>query len=138
MKKHFVTFFSPGTFVAENTIKSIDSWDVTKAVEMARNIKERHGATPYGFQFSTRERKDDELDSRVIERSGIYYLGGRVLTICQLEEMNDPRNDILISNMKFNGWEKVIQNDNSWRWTQCLQEGDIVLEWNSTHSVRRE
>ena len=129
MKKHFVTFFSPGTFVAEDTTRSIDSWDVNKAKEMAKSIKERYGATPYGFQFSTRERKDDELDSKVIQRSGMYYLGGKVLTVSQLEKMNDPKNKILISNMKCNGWKRVIQNNNSWRWTQPLEKGDKVLDF---------
>ena len=69
MKKHFVTFFSPGTFVSETTEKEIDSWDVEKAKELARSIKERHGATPYGFRFITRSRNDDELDSKVSDRS---------------------------------------------------------------------
>lgn len=28
MEAHFVTFFSPGTFVAEDTTKPIDSWNL--------------------------------------------------------------------------------------------------------------
>ena len=58
----------------ESTEKEIDSWDVKKAMEMARSIKERHGATPYGFRFSTRERRDDELDSKTVAHSGMYFL----------------------------------------------------------------
>jgi hypothetical protein len=54
MKKHFVIFFSPGTFMAETTAKTIESWDTGKAIEMAREIKERYDATPYGFCFTTR------------------------------------------------------------------------------------
>ena len=80
MKKHFVTFLSPGTFVAEESTKPIDSWDVDKAVKMARSIKERHNARPYGFQFSTRERGPDDLDSKVTKQSGVYWLGGKVET----------------------------------------------------------
>jgi len=74
VKKHFVIYFSPGRFIAEQTSKPIDSWDIEKAIEMSKGIKERYGAVPYGFCFTTRERNDDELDSREIERSGIYYL----------------------------------------------------------------
>ena len=42
MKAHFVTFSSPGTFVHEETTKPIGSWDTEKAIEMAREITERH------------------------------------------------------------------------------------------------
>ena len=69
MKKHFVTFYSPGTFVAEQTTKPIDSWDVELAVSMSGEIKERYGALPYGFQFSTRERGENDLDSHEVETS---------------------------------------------------------------------
>ena len=48
MEKHFVTFYSPGTFAAETSRKPIESWDVDKAVAMSKEIKERHGALPYG------------------------------------------------------------------------------------------
>ncbi len=34
MEKHFVTFLSPGTFVAEDRTLPIDSWDVNKAQEI--------------------------------------------------------------------------------------------------------
>ncbi len=74
MKKHFVTFLSPGTFVHEETTNPIDSWDVEKACNMAHKIVERHASRPFAFQFSTRERKDDELDSRVVKESGRYFL----------------------------------------------------------------
>ena len=127
MQKHFVTFFSPGTFMAESTTKKIDSWDVKKAVKMAKAVTERYGAKPYGFQFSTRERGPDDLDSKVSKESGMYFLGGRVWTLAELEKKADPKEEILRSNMRCNGWDRVVVNDNSWRWTQPLDEGDEVL-----------
>ena len=129
MKKHFVTFYSPGTFVSENTVKEIDSWDVEKAKEMARNIKERHGATPYGFRFSTRERGDNDLDSKTVKYSGMYFLGGKVRHIDFIILENNPDEKILISNMKMNGWDRVVENTNSWKITQPLEKDDVVLDW---------
>lgn len=127
MKQNFVTFYSPGTFVAEQTTKPIDSWNVDLAVSMSSEIKERHGALPYGFQFSTRERGENDLDSHEAERSPFYYLGGEVFTVEQLKEIGNPDDHILISNMECNGWNKVIVNTNSWKWTQPLKDSDVVL-----------
>lgn len=129
MKKHFVTFFSPGTFLAEEDTKPIDSWDVDKAVEMSKSITQRYYAKPYGFRFSTRGREEGDLDSKVIATSHMYYLGGEVLTLREIEKRKDPKDSILISNMKANGYNKVVVNTNSYKWTQPLQKGDIVLKY---------
>lgn len=128
MRANFVTFYSPGTFVAEQTTKPVDGWDVDTAIEMSRSIKERYGAVPYGFQFSTRARSDGDLDSKEIERSPMYYLGGRVETVEEVAARNDPKERILLQNMRCNGWNSIIINENSWRWTQPLNDGDVVLE----------
>lgn len=130
MRKHFVTFYSPGTFVAEQTTKPIDLWDVATAVKMSKAINERYGALPYGFRFSTRERGDADLDSKEACSSPMYYLGGRVETVETIEARANPNERILLSNMKCNGWDRVIVNDNSWRWTQPLDKNDIVLTAN--------
>lgn len=129
MEKHFVTFYSPGTFISETTVKEIDSWDVDKAVKMADDITERHAATPYGFRFSTRTRKDDELDSKESVTSKMYYLGGTVETLSEVEARNDPKEAILRTNMRVNGWGKIITNTNSWRTTQPFLEGDVLLDY---------
>lgn len=129
MKKHFVTFYSPGSFVSETTEKEIDSWDVEKAKEMARNIKERHGATPYGFRFSTRGREDNELDSKILNRSNMYYLGGKIRHLDFIIIENNPDEKTLIWNMKMNGWDRVVENTNSYKITQPLEKDDVVLDW---------
>ena len=134
MKKHFVIFFSPGTLFAEQTEKPIYGWDITEAMEMAKTIKERYNATPYAFCFTTRERKDDELDSKEIARSVTYFLGGEVLTLKQVKARNDPSDAILISNMKCNKWDKIVDNRNSWRCVQPLRTGDVVLPFCSFSS----
>lgn len=129
MKKHFVEFLSPGTFTSETTTKAIDSWDVEKAMEMARSIKERHSATPYGFRFLTRERDEHDLDSHVSKISGVHYLGGKVETYEQVCERNDPKEETLRWNMKINKFDRVITNTNSWKITLPLNKDDVVLDW---------
>ena len=127
MEKHYVIFMSPGTLVSETTKEEIDSWDVFVAMEMARHIKERHGATPYGFYFITKERKDWEFESKIIRESKMYYLGGVVKTLAEVEAENNPDNKILISNMKGNGYDRVIVNTNSWKITLPVKKDDVVL-----------
>jgi hypothetical protein len=120
MEKHFVIFYSPGTFVSETNEKPIDSWDVEKAKEMAKEIKQRYNAVPYGFYFVTRGRKDDELDSKVIKSSGFYYFGGthgKLLTLEEIKAQNDPDNRILINNMENNNWPVVYQTTEGWKLT---------------------
>lgn len=127
MKKHFVTFYSPGTFFSETSRAEIGSWDVDKAVELAKEIKERHGATPYGFRFLTKERTDEELDSKEVATSPMYYLGGKVFTLSDIENRNDPKDKTLLSNMRNNGYDRIIENDNSWHVVQPLHEDDVVI-----------
>lgn len=127
MEAHFVTFLSPGTFVHEETEKPIDSWNVPKAVKLARKITERYGAKPFAFQFSTRERGDKDLDSKTTKTSGRYFLGGKVLTLRQVENQM-PTETILIGNMRCNKWDKVIINTNSWKIVQPLEKNDTVLD----------
>lgn len=127
MKKNYVTFYSPGTFASETTVKEVDGWETPQAVEMSKEIIERHGAMPYGFQFTTRERKEDDFDSKETKRSNMYYLGGTVETLEEVKAKNNPDDEVLISNMECNKWKKVITNCNSYRSTFPFNEGDIVL-----------
>ena len=127
MKAYFVTFFSPGTFFSETTTKPIDSWDVDIALAMSKEINERYGATPYGFRFTTRSREDHELDSKQTDQSVMYYIGGKIETLDDIRNRADPRDNILISNMECNGWDKVWTSISGWKTTQPLNAGDIVL-----------
>ena len=137
VRQHFVEFLSPGTFVAESSTVQLASWDIEAAKQLARGIKERHGATPYGFRFLTRERGPADLDSHIAHRSHMYYLGGRVETLADVEARNDPKESILRSNMRGNGYERIIINENSWRWTQPLDKDDVVLEWDNLAAGER-
>ena len=128
MKQHFVTFYSPGTLFAETTEKPIDSWDTAVAVKMAVKISERYNAKPYGFRFTTRERGAKDLDSKVVKTSSLYYIKGKIETLEQVEARNDPKDSILVSNMRGNKWKRVVTTQTPWRWTQPLEDGDVVLQ----------
>ena len=107
-EKHYALFFSPGTFVSEQSEREIGEWDPREAVRLAGTITERHGARPYGFRFETRLVSDPILDGRggklavdpkVIRRSAMHWIDGRVLTLAEVErEMAEERN--LICNMR--------------------------------------
>lgn len=127
MQKHFVQFFSPGTMMSEMTEKPIDAWCAPTAVGMVGDIKERYSATPYGFRFITRSRGEEDLDSKITEISGMYYLGGEIFTREQVEARNDPSESILRSNMRMNGIDRIIVNKNSWMFTGPFNDGDTLL-----------
>jgi len=129
MKQHYVEFYSPGTLFAETTMKEIDSWDVDAAIAMADEIIERHGATPFGFRFVTRERTDDELDAKRTASSGMHHLGGVKLTLAQVKARRNPKDRTLISNMEVNDIPAVVENRNSWLSTQPFNEGDTLLDY---------
>lgn len=130
MKYNYVTFFSPGSFASESTRLDIDSWDVEAAKEMAHTIKERYGATPYGFQFQTQEDIPGETYKKTIASSPMYFLGGRVETYEMVLIRNDPNESILRDNMKYNGINRILINTNSYKSTWSLNDDDVVLEWS--------
>jgi hypothetical protein len=129
MKQHFVTFVSPGTFFTEQTTKEINSWDTKKAIKMAKSVLERYNATPFGFYFSTRARKNNELDSKVVNKSCMYYIGsiGKIETLEEIESRHDPEDSILISNMKGNNWDRVFTTTKGWKATLPIGKGDKVV-----------
>jgi hypothetical protein len=127
VKKHFVIFCSPGSFTSETSEYEVESWDVRVAIEKSKGITERWNAKPYGFYFVTRGRTETELNSKIIATSNMYYLGGTVETYDEVCARNDPKEEILRSNMQCNNWDKILVNTNSYKFTTYLKKGDIVL-----------
>jgi hypothetical protein len=129
MKRHYVTFMSPGTFMAESSTKQVESWDVEAAKKMAEGIEERHAAIPYCFYFSTQERGAAEWEPKQTAKSPTYYLPHcKIETLEEIEARNDPKEKILRSNMRGNGWNRVVVTTKGWRWTQPLNDDDVVLK----------
>lgn len=129
MKKHFVRFLSPGTFFTETVDREIDSWNVEAAIQMALDLHKKRGSKPFGFVFITRAREDDELDSREVDSSHVYFLGGTIQTLAEIKARNDRNDRILISNMEANDWPAVVVNTNSWKVTQPFQKDDVLLDF---------
>jgi hypothetical protein len=130
VKKHFVIFLSPGTLFSEETSKPIDKWDVALAIKMSSTIVERYSATPYGFYFLTVGRGKNDLNSKELKRSNMYYLGGKIETLKEVEARNDPKDRILLANMRCNGYDKIIVNTNSWKSTFPFDESkDVILDY---------
>ena len=96
---------------------------------MAPGIVERHGATPYGFRFSTRSRGPEDLDSSLTAKSGVYYFKGKVETLAEIEAKNDPEDEILLFNMRANEIPRVIRlSAGRYSYTQVFGEEDRMLE----------
>lgn len=136
MRKHQVTFYSPGTLFSESSTHDIDSWDTAKAVELSETVLARYNAKPYGFVFSTIIVADDvpdgeggflKVSSKEVESSGIHFLGGRLETYDDVVARNDEKESILRSNMRSNEMWVIIINDNSFRSTLPFNEGDCVV-----------
>ena len=127
--KFFVTFLSPGTLFSEPSTQEVEKWDIHAAVERAHTIVARHGATPYAFYFTTRGRNAEDLDSREMDRSCQYFLGGQIETLADVEARNDPNEDILRSNMRGNGIKRVIVNTNSFKSIMPFGDDDILLDF---------
>lgn len=140
MRKHYVTFLSPGTFFMEQSTRPLTDWNMVEAVTLAATITERHNAKPYGFYFTTQltgepvpdgEGGQLEVQEKEIARSGTYYLGGELLTVDQIAARVasgaiDLR--ILLSNMEANDWPVVIENRNSWRVTLPFTQEDVLVD----------
>jgi hypothetical protein len=144
MRKHYVTFISPGTLFNETTIRPIDSWDPKAAVTMAEAILERYDATPYAFEFSTVlsapavvvEGVVLQVSEKVIAQSGRFFLGGTIQTYDEVDLRAAPDENILRSNMRCNGWWIVITNTNSFKSTQPFDWNDVVVDATGTITTR--
>lgn len=135
-EQHFVTFVSPGTFIAETSTKPIEAWDTAMAVSMAKAVTERHGAKPYIFVFSTSivaDPVDDgrggtlKVEPREIARSCNYFIGGNVLTLDDIKARNDPKENILVENMECNDFPIVVENCNSYKGILPFRDDDCIV-----------
>lgn len=133
---HRVTFLSPGSFVSEQTSRPVLLWDIPAACEAATDVTERHGARPYGFYFTTYVTAPDvpdgmggtlKVEARETERSGMHFLGGSILTVEDVERRADPKDAILLSNMRGNDMALVCEVRNGFRSTHPFGARDVTV-----------
>lgn len=136
-RSQFVVFTSPGTFFSKQSSRLVGSWDLSEAVKLSKDIKERYGARPYTFHFETRvvsEPIDDgeggklEVQPKTVETSGQHFLGGKVYSYDEVCARNDPKEDILRSNMLCNSYWFVVENRNSYKSVQPFNSDDVVVD----------
>ena len=141
-RQEFVIFYSPGTFVSEMTTNPIAERDTKLAVQMSETVRERYNARPYGFKFETRivaepvpdgEGGELMVQPKTVATSGMYFLGGKLETLDEVEARNDPKEDILRSNMRNASSHIVCVNENGYRSTLPFTEKDVVV--NATGEI---
>lgn len=134
-RKHYVEFYSPGTFFHESSRREIESWSIAAACQMAVSIKERYDAKPYGFRFITMivaEPVPDgeggmlKVEPKEVAKSPLHYLGGTVKLYHDIADV--PENRTLRSNMRCNREPVAIENCNSWRFTGFFGEDELIVE----------
>ena len=129
-RQDFVRFLSPGSFFDETTEKPVESWDIKTACKMAKEITERHGARPYGFEFLTKlvagtiddgEGGELEVKAKTIKTSGTYYIHGVLVPFEKAD------GDIMRSNMRINGWPIACETTNGYRHMGIFNPDDFVV-----------
>lgn len=111
----FVRFFAPGSFVANDWTVNIDTLDPA-AVKWPDNA----------YSFSLHERIDvldgGETYTGAEKQIGPEYWhpDSRIETLSDIERRNDPRDRILLTNMRCNGWNEVVRS----RWGNWSQPFD--------------
>lgn len=111
-----VTFYSPGSFVAEEKSYETSLTDeleiVKEAVEKSKGIVQRYNAIPYGF--------------RIEGIKGMFFLP-HCKKVAYDEIPDTTENRILRSNMKSNEWDFVIQQTTGWQFTQPFDKDDKMI-----------
>lgn len=116
--KHYVEFLYPGSFFNESSAREVETRDPS-AVQTPREA--------FGYKFFDRQEyvaQDGEvLVGEPRNRSGTHYFG-RLMSLADVKR-EVPDSDILQSNMKSNGWKKVVRTRHGN--FQPFEKGDLVV-----------
>jgi hypothetical protein len=123
VRKTYIEFLYPGSFVAESSTKEVKTREVSK-VKVPKSA--------FGFKFFDilsvvvdADSRKVQLTSERINMSPMHYYGGKLYTLAEVER-EFPQNDTLVQNMKGNGWGKVIRcRTGNW---QPFEDVDVFVE----------
>ena len=136
-RQEYVVFLSPGTMFDEVSSKPIVERDLKCALNMSGEVVERYGAKPYGFYFETlleagtvRDDEGNEFETaaKTVDKTGIYYIAGKVRTRDDIARDGKEDERILLSNMGNDGWEIVCETVNGYKHVGIFRSEDAVVD----------
>jgi len=136
MRKHYVDFLSPGTFVSEESSAPIEDWDTHKAAQMATHILERYGARPYAFRFRTMLTRDPlpdgegglfQVQPKEVAKSGLHFICGEVIRYDDIPD-DDKARRILKANMRNTDCALAVETRNGYRHTAYYSSADCIVD----------
>ena len=120
MLKTYVDYSEPGFLFAESEVKEIES----RSIELALKMMPKNC---YAFRFysvEVVEQGGETLRGAAKNYSGWFYPGGERRHWKSIP--NTPENQILISNIKYNGLQGygILTRMGNWQW---WQKGDKII-----------
>jgi hypothetical protein len=117
----YVEYLEPGSFFPEEYVEEVQGRTLQQLAEKAK---------PRVFCFTTYKvtvgevtlgGKSQKVTSNAFDKSKCVYIDGNVYTLAELKEQF-PENEILISNMEGNRWDRIIRcRTGNW---QPFEKGD--------------
>lgn len=115
--KHYVEFFFPGSFVSESDVRQVQSRD---------SEPDYIPPSCYGYRFFSRTEVQHDGETLIGKNTNYSPMTffGETYTLAEVEALNDDSLRILLSNMRCNGYARVVKTRRG-NW-QPLNEGDEV------------
>lgn len=118
--KRFVTFLAPGSFLAENWSRDVDSLD-PYAIEWPNNA--------YAFTLHEREDivdGDARFTGKARQIGPTYYHPDSTIETLDEVKANPKAGAVLVSNMQINRWDRVVWS--RWgNWPQPYKDGEVKV-----------
>ena len=127
-----VTFHSPGSFFNESSSQEFDMVDIKEFCKKATKIKERYGASPFGFSYQKmsaplKSNIDgfEILPKKIGKPSGMFFINGEVIFH---ENLNAEDERILRSNLEYNSDGVGVVTQNSYKHHAMFDVEDVIVD----------